>query len=164
VPKQHVLFAEFDMPLNGIDQTFSTSLHIHDMSGEDQRIASHVDAESTVPGGKEAEPENDDTEIVYSKGVELVVIIIALCLAVLLVALDQTIIATAIPRITDHFNSVQDIGWYGSVSTTDLCCSRKYSLEFASGLFFNGHFVATYIRARLQNIQCVSCLLLSQNV
>jgi MFS family permease len=46
------------------------------------------------------------------------VIIVALWLAVLLVALDQTIIATAIPRITDHFNSVQDIGWYGSVSST----------------------------------------------
>jgi hypothetical protein len=44
------------------------------------------------------------------------VIIVALCLAVFLVALDQTIIATAIPRITDHFHSVQDIGWYGSVS------------------------------------------------
>ena len=132
------------------------------MSGEDQAIASRVDAESTVPRQKEAEPENDNTEIVYPKGVELVVIIIALCLAVLLVALDQTIIATAIPRITDRFNSVQDIGWYGSVSTTDLCCSQKYSLEFASGIFFNGHFVATYIRARLQNIQCVSCSLLFQ--
>lgn len=135
------------------------------MSGEDQNIASRVDAESTVPGQKEAEPENDNTEIVYPKGVELVVITIALCLAVLLVALDQTIIATAIPRITDRFNSVQDIGWYGSVSTTLFCCcSQKYSSEFASGLFFNGHFVATYIRARLQDIQCVSRLLPSQNV
>lgn len=27
---------------------------------------------------------------------------------------DRTIIATAIPRITDDFNSIQDIGWYGS--------------------------------------------------
>ena len=134
------------------------------MSGEDQNIASRVDAESTVPAQKEAESENDNTEIVYPKGVELVVIIIGLCLAVLLVTLDQTIIATAIPRITDRFNSVQDIGWYGSVSTTLLCCSQDYSSEFASGLFFNGHFVATYIRARLQDIQCVSCLSPSQNV
>lgn len=35
-------------------------------------------------------------------------------LALFLVALDRTIIATAIPRITDEFKSLGDIGWYGS--------------------------------------------------
>jgi MFS family permease len=35
-------------------------------------------------------------------------------LSLLLVALDRTIIATAIPRITDEFHSLGDIGWYGS--------------------------------------------------
>ncbi|KAK7019554.1 major facilitator superfamily domain-containing protein [Favolaschia claudopus] len=30
------------------------------------------------------------------------------------VALDNTIISTAIPKITDAFNSLQDVGWYGS--------------------------------------------------
>jgi hypothetical protein len=54
----------------------------------------------------------DDIE--YPHGVKLASILIALCFAVFLVALDQTIVATAIPRITDRFNSIQDIGWYGS--------------------------------------------------
>ena len=45
------------MPLNGIYQLFRP--HIYDMSGEDQNVASRVDAESTVPGQKEAESEND---------------------------------------------------------------------------------------------------------
>jgi len=27
---------------------------------------------------------------------------------------DETIIATAIPRITDDFKAINDIGWYGS--------------------------------------------------
>ena len=31
-----------------------------------------------------------------------------------LVALDRTILSTAIPRITDDFKSLGDIGWYGS--------------------------------------------------
>lgn len=31
-----------------------------------------------------------------------------------LVALDRTIFSTAIPRITDEFHSLGDIGWYGS--------------------------------------------------
>ncbi|GAM36724.1 hypothetical protein TCE0_018f06038 [Talaromyces pinophilus] len=42
--------------------------------------------------------------------------IIMLCnyLSLFLVALDRTIITTAIPRITDEFSSLGDIGWYGS--------------------------------------------------
>jgi MFS family permease len=59
----------------------------------------------------------------YPHGFRLIVIIIAVCLAVFLVALDQTIVATAIPRITDQFQSVLDIGWYGSayfVTATSL--------------------------------------------
>lgn len=35
-------------------------------------------------------------------------------LAVFLVALDRTIVATAIPQITDAYHSQGDIGWYGS--------------------------------------------------
>lgn len=34
--------------------------------------------------------------------------------SMLLVALDRTIVSTAIPRITDNFRSLGDIGWYGS--------------------------------------------------
>jgi hypothetical protein len=63
-------------------------------------------------GKNEGEAEEDTSD--YPTGFKLVTLIIALCLAVFLVALDQTIIATAIPKITDHFNSIADIGWYGS--------------------------------------------------
>ncbi|KLU91665.1 major facilitator superfamily transporter [Magnaporthiopsis poae ATCC 64411] len=50
----------------------------------------------------------------YPKGIKLAVITIALCLAVFLMALDNAIITTAIPRITDQFHSLEDVGWYGS--------------------------------------------------
>jgi hypothetical protein len=50
----------------------------------------------------------------YPHGIKLAIILFALCCAVFLVALDQTIISTAIPKITDDFKSIQDIGWYGS--------------------------------------------------
>jgi hypothetical protein len=106
------------------------------MAEDDKKSASRVDDESATVVPKEAEPATtDNTEIVYPKGVELVVIIVALCLAVLLVALDQTIIATAIPRITDHFNSVQDIGWYGSVSTAHFMF-EEVSIEVCIRLIF----------------------------
>ncbi|KAI0195441.1 MFS general substrate transporter [Astrocystis sublimbata] len=50
----------------------------------------------------------------YPKGIKLLLISVALCLSVFLVALDNSIIATAIPAITDEFQSLADIGWYGS--------------------------------------------------
>ena len=34
---------------------------------------------------------------------------------------DNTIIATAIPRITDHFGALDDIGWYGSSYLLTTC-------------------------------------------
>ena len=54
----------------------------------------------------------DGTE--YPKGMRLAIIMLALCLAVFLMALDNSIIATAIPKITDQFHSLDDIGWYAS--------------------------------------------------
>jgi EmrB/QacA subfamily drug resistance transporter len=45
---------------------------------------------------------------------QLVLINVALCMAVFLMSLDNAIIATAIPKITDQFNSLSDVGWYGS--------------------------------------------------
>ncbi|KAF2096360.1 DNA repair protein RAD50 [Rhizodiscina lignyota] len=45
---------------------------------------------------------------------QLVLILGGVALTIFLVALDMTIVATAIPRITDEFKSLQDVGWYGS--------------------------------------------------
>lgn len=50
----------------------------------------------------------------YPTGLKLTLITLALCLGVFLMALDNSIIATAIPHITDQFNSLDDVGWYGS--------------------------------------------------
>jgi EmrB/QacA subfamily drug resistance transporter len=50
----------------------------------------------------------------YPGGLKLVLITVALCLAVFLMALDNSIIATAIPKITDQFHSLDAVGWYGS--------------------------------------------------
>jgi hypothetical protein len=52
--------------------------------------------------------------IEYPTGLKLNLVSLALCLSVFLMALDNTIIATAIPKITDQFHSLDDVGWYGS--------------------------------------------------
>lgn len=61
---------------------------------------------------RRTETRQDGTE--YPGGVKLALITVALCLAVFLMALDNSIIATAIPKITDQFHSLDAVGWYGS--------------------------------------------------
>ncbi|KAM5386116.1 hypothetical protein ACJA88_002266 [Fusarium oxysporum] len=52
--------------------------------------------------------------IEYPKGLEMFFIMLALVLSITLCSLDQTIVATAVPKITDQFGRLQDISWYGS--------------------------------------------------
>ncbi|KAF5353809.1 hypothetical protein D9758_010560 [Tetrapyrgos nigripes] len=59
-----------------------------------------ADNETIVNEKQQQQNEEDGTE--YPKG------------ALFLMALDNTIVATAIPKITDHFQSLDDVGWYGS--------------------------------------------------
>ncbi|KAE8352484.1 major facilitator superfamily domain-containing protein [Aspergillus coremiiformis] len=67
-------------------------------------------------------PAEQDSLPEYPPLSTVILITIALYLATFLVALDRTIIATAIPRITDTFHSLDDIGWYGSAYLL-TCCS-----------------------------------------
>ncbi|KAI1847611.1 hypothetical protein JX266_006463 [Neoarthrinium moseri] len=75
--------------------------------------ASEMEAKqlSTTPARPITEDEED---MEYPKGLKLGLIILSLCLAVFLVALDQTIIAPALGAITAEYGSVRDIGWYGA--------------------------------------------------
>jgi hypothetical protein len=74
---------------------------------EDKAIAGTSEEES---GAARSETASAAPE--YPKAWKLFVIVAALCLAVFLVALDQTIVAVAVPKITDHFHSLDDVGWY----------------------------------------------------
>jgi len=59
----------------------------------------------------------------YKQGSQLYLLTFGLALATFVVTLDNTIIATAIPRITTVFDSLNDVGWYGSsylLTTTSL--------------------------------------------
>ncbi|KAF2843055.1 MFS gliotoxin efflux transporter glia [Patellaria atrata CBS 101060] len=83
----------------------------------------------------------------YPSGVLLIFIGVALLMSVFLVALDMTIVATAIPRITDEFKSIDEVGWYGSAFFLTLAafqstwgklyryCNLKFSFLIA-GLIF----------------------------
>ncbi|EFQ35304.1 major facilitator superfamily transporter [Colletotrichum graminicola] len=55
----------------------------------------------------------DDTTK-YPSGFKMAVILLSLVLAIFLASLDMTIVATAIPKITDEFKGLSDVSWYGS--------------------------------------------------
>ncbi|ERS97426.1 hypothetical protein HMPREF1624_05593 [Sporothrix schenckii ATCC 58251] len=67
------------------------------------------------------------TEDHHAHGFKLLSVMVALFLAVFCVAIDRTIIATAIPKITVEFDSLPDIGWYGSAY---LLTSASFQLPF----------------------------------
>lgn len=90
-------------------------------------------AMGTVAESQVLDAENQ-VDVIYPSGVRLTLIVSCLALSIFLVALvhdhhptppiraskfltsaqDETIIATAIPTITNQFDSLDDIGWYGS--------------------------------------------------
>ncbi|KFY44979.1 hypothetical protein V494_01232 [Pseudogymnoascus sp. VKM F-4513 (FW-928)] len=72
-----------------------------------------------------------------------ILIMTSLLLSIFLVTLDQNIISTAIPRITDEFHSLDDIGWYGSAYLLTTCSfqllmGRVYKFYPAKPVFLIG--------------------------
>ncbi|ETI28885.1 hypothetical protein G647_01337 [Cladophialophora carrionii CBS 160.54] len=86
--------------------------------------------DNQADGEKKSEPANEyeDAEKNFQpKSLKFWTIIIGIFLSVFLIALDRTIIATAIPQITDDFDSIQDIGWYGSAYMLTCACFNPIS-------------------------------------
>ncbi|KAH6895323.1 major facilitator superfamily domain-containing protein [Thelonectria olida] len=68
--------------------------------------------EKTAPEGPAYSSEAEENYKPKTLGFWLIVI--SVLVSMFLVALDRTIISTAIPAITNDFHSLGDIGWYGS--------------------------------------------------
>lgn len=77
-------------------------------------------------GDFQAAPDELEVTPEYPSGLKLTIIVLALELAVLCVALDNTIVATAIPKITDQFHALNDVGWYGSAYLLTLCAFQLF--------------------------------------
>jgi EmrB/QacA subfamily drug resistance transporter len=83
-----------------------------------------IDRSVSKPSGEACDaPETapEDSDIIYPSGAKLAFILFGLCTGIFLVALDRTIISTAIPKITDEFNALTDIGWLGSAYFLTSC-------------------------------------------
>ncbi|CAG8555437.1 2757_t:CDS:2, partial [Ambispora gerdemannii] len=112
------------------------------------------DAETVSNSGSDIEKAAPISDVVvdtpppvYLKGIELSLIIIGLGFGVFLSALDQTIVATALPQIASDFNALNQIAWVGTaylLTTTAFqptygkisdIFGRKATFLFAIGVF-----------------------------
>ncbi|KAJ5533855.1 Major facilitator superfamily domain general substrate transporter [Penicillium freii] len=59
----------------------------------------------------------------YPHGARLAAVVISLMLGMFLVALDNTILGTAIPKITDEFHDLNKVSWYGSAYLMTYGCT-----------------------------------------
>ena len=60
----------------------------------------------------ESPPAKNEEEESYLTGLTLLSVLVSLVLVIFLMMLDTSIVATAIPRITTQFHSLDDVGWY----------------------------------------------------
>lgn len=122
-------------PRQGNDSTLDVEKHAR---SEDDQQKGAPDAPSTDeelpksgPSGPPGPGGPGVNELYKPKTLKFWLILLSNFLAMFLVALDRTIVATAIPTITDEFHSLGDIGWYGSAymlttSAAQLVFGRLY--------------------------------------
>lgn len=135
VPSQNVSHTNLDKPDQAVTEKASVMSSSSSENEKKDNAALEVNstrASAEAVNEKDAAVVQDPTqqdleeEIEYPTGLKFGIITLALCLAVFLVALDNTIIATAIPKITDKFNSLPDVGWYGSSYLLTTCAFQLF--------------------------------------
>ncbi|KAJ3481007.1 hypothetical protein NLG97_g7926 [Lecanicillium saksenae] len=97
------------------NQPISSAHSQHTLSSE-TTMEAHKEQQAIQEASPEALqklPTRDD-ELYKPKTLKFWLVLLSTFTSMFLVALDRTIIATAVPRITDDFKSQGDIGWYGS--------------------------------------------------
>lgn len=98
---------------------------------------------------------DDDGEVTeYPGKAQLTIIVVALCLVVFLMALDNAIIATAIPRITDQFKSLTDVGWYGSAYLLTTAALQLQYGKFYTYLSIKWTFLSAVAIFEIGSVLC----------
>jgi hypothetical protein len=89
----------------------TSAFHDHGKLASQDVKEKHVTTEQ--PAVVATESRNSSTDgLVPTTKFQFLIIIFSLLLAVFCIALDNTIIVTAIPRITDAYRALGDVGWY----------------------------------------------------
>lgn len=96
-------------------ESHQEKVSVHAAAGEVQKdgkndaLVAAPEKGITIPDGANEQDEGAH----YVHGAARIALVFGLCVTTFLVGLDQLIIATAIPKITTLFHSLEDVGWYG---------------------------------------------------
>ncbi|KAL4783342.1 major facilitator superfamily domain-containing protein [Aspergillus varians] len=132
----------------------ATAVNQYSLPSTPESISIKRDAQEAHPA---PDPLSDDTQqpakagedaseppAEWISGMPLFMVTAGITLVVFLMLLDVSIIATAIPKITNQFHSLQDVAWYGSAYTLASCALQpltgKFYTHFKSKIMFLSFF------------------------
>ncbi len=98
------------------------------------------------------EPGDDAVE--YISGAKLVAVIASITLVAFLMLLDTSIVATAIPSITNEFHSLPDVGWYGSAYQLASAALQPLTGKIYSKFNIKWTFLAFFALFELGSLVC----------
>ncbi|KAL2851333.1 major facilitator superfamily domain-containing protein [Aspergillus pseudodeflectus] len=115
---------------------------------------------------KSAEVAESDTPAPeeWISGIPLFMVVSGVTLVVFLMLLDTSIVATAVPKITNHFHSLQDVAWYGSAYTLASCALQpltgKFYTHFKSKVVFLSFFLLFEVGSLISGVANSSKMLI----
>ncbi|KAL8900472.1 MAG: hypothetical protein Q9207_005687 [Kuettlingeria erythrocarpa] len=100
----------------GVVDAIADTLHASSSSDQasDEKPPHQKPLSDPAHVGDDSTNDLSEEDAEHLTGIPLAILILGLCLATFFIALDNTILATAIPVITRALNSLDDAGWYGS--------------------------------------------------
>ncbi|CAO1625085.1 unnamed protein product [Sympodiomycopsis kandeliae] len=121
-------------------------------SVQEHRESKNLSDDDVDNNNNAGSPPADETE--YPKGVKMVLICVALCSMVFLVSLDQTIVSTAVPRISDEFNSFSQVGFYSSAYLLTSTAFQPLFGRFYGSFNVKWTFLAAFAIFELGSLIC----------
>ena len=142
-----------DSPISSTDNTIAGNMPAHNKENGSSHQSSTTDVASPAATAPTA-PAKDTSPEASRTTLETVTIMLSLCAALFLAALDVTIVTTALPTICEYFHSDAGYTWIGSAYLLANAAStpswgklsdiwgRKPIILLTAGIFFIGSTLA----------------------
>ncbi|KAH0005568.1 putative MFS transporter, partial [Aureobasidium melanogenum] len=114
--------------------------------------AASITSMDKEPKADSSPPKNE--EETYLTGLTLLSVLVSIVLVVFLLMLDTSIVATAIPKITTRFHSLEDVGWYGSAYLLANCALQPLAGKIYKEFSYKWTFLCFFGVFELGSLLC----------
>ncbi|KAK3946004.1 major facilitator superfamily domain-containing protein [Diplogelasinospora grovesii] len=97
---------------------------------------------------------NEQPHFERPQGWAFALVMVGLCLALLCISLDRSIVATAVPKITSDFNSLEDVAWYGSSYLFTTCSFQLFYGKLYARVSIKWTFIVSLLIFELGSAIC----------